>query len=749
MVAETKMNPARVVEDSVTTTTCPYCGVGCTLQLHVKDDYIFKVTSPFDSPVNQGNLCVKGRFGYDYIYHPKRVTTPLVRRYLLEGKPKPEGREQVFAISKDGTPIPDSKISNDWDWVESDWDTALDLVADNLMRIYKRDGSDAMSVYCCAKATNEDNYLLQKIFRALFRTNNVDHCTRLCHAGSVVALLKAINSSAMSNTASQVTQSDVFIVTGSNTSENHPIIGLQMKEAVEKHGAKMIVIDPRRIDLVDHAELWLPLKPGTNVPVFSAMAHVIVKEDLVNWEFVKNRTEGFDEFLESLEKFTPEYAEEISGVPAEDIRKAARMYASAKNGSIYWGMGISQLSHGTASAMALIHLAFLTGHVGREGTGLNPLRGQNNVQGASDMGAMPFHYPGYMRVDNEDNAKKWEAAWNIEAGGLSRRLGLTTTEILSHAHEGGVRALYIMGENPMMSEPNLNETRKHMQELEFLVSQDLFINESGAFADVFLPATPFAEKDGTFTNTDRRVQRVRTAHPPRGQARADWQILCDLATRLEVRLNRPASAKWDYSSPEEILREMASVNSDYAGVTYERIDKVGLQYPVPTMDHPGTPTLFKETFPSGRGKFHPLDYVPVREAVDDEYPFILTTGRLLEHWHGGTMTRNSSLNEAYPEARVEMHPADAEMHGITNNMPVRVTSRRGEIILRCTVTEKTTIGVVFIPWHFHEAAANLLTNDALDPEAKIPEFKACAVQVFPAREGDLPNPENLLQRGRY
>src|SRR5215216_3277269 len=373
----------------------------------------------------------------------------------------------------------------------------------------------------------------------------------------------------MSNTASQVIMNDVFMVVGSNTGENHPIIALQMKEAVEKYGAKMIVIDPRRIDLVD--------------------------------------------FVESLEKFTPEYAEELSGVPAEDIRNAARMYATAKNGAIYWGMGISQLSHGTASALALIHLAFLTGHIGRDGTGLNPLRGQNNVQGASDMGAMPFHYPGYMRVDNEDNAAKWEKTWNIEPGGLSRKLGLTTTEILGHAHEGGVRALYIMGENPMMSEPNLNETRKHMTQLEFLVVQDLFINESGAFADVFLPATPFAEKDGTFTNTDRRVQRVRMAQPPRGLSRHDWQILCDLATRLEARLGRAASAsaKWDYTSPEEILREMASINSDYAGVTYARIKKVGLIYPVPDMNHPGTPTLFTEDFPSGRGKFHTLDYVPV------------------------------------------------------------------------------------------------------------------------------------------
>ena len=475
---------------------------------------------------------------------------------------------------------------------------------------------------------------------------------------------------------------------------------------------------------------------------------MIVEENLINHEFIANRTEGYQDFLESLEKFTPEYAEEVSGVPAEDIRKAARMYATAKNAAIYWGMGISQLSHGTASALALIHLAFLTGHIGRDGTGLNPLRGQNNVQGASDMGSMPFHYPGYMRVDNPENRAKWEKTWNIEEGGLSLKLGLTTTEILSNAHEGGVRALYIMGENPMMSEPNLNVTRHHMQQLEFLVSQDIFINESGAFADVFLPATPFAEKEGTFSNTDRRVQRVRAAQPPRGQARPDWQIICDLALRIESRLGRP-TAKWDYAGPEEILREMASVNKDYAGITYERIDKVGLIYPVPDLDHPGTPTLFTESFPRGRGKFVPLDYVHIMEEPDDEYPFILTTGRVLEHWHGGTMTRHSALDEAFPEARVEMHPADAEMHGIMNNMPVRVTSRRGEVVLRATVTEKTSVGVVFIPFHFAEAAANLLTNDALDPQAKIPEFKACAVQVFPAREEELANPEAVVQRGRY
>jgi predicted molibdopterin-dependent oxidoreductase YjgC len=383
------------------------------------------------------------------------------------------------------------------------------------------------------------------------------------------------------------------------------------------------------------------------------------------------------------------------------------------------------------------------------GTGLNPLRGQNNVQGASDMGAMPFHYPGYMRVDDPVNAARWEQAWHVERGGLSRQLGLTTTEILSHAHPGGVRALYMMGENPMMSEPNLNLTRQHMQQLEFLVAQDIFINESGAFADIFLPATSWAEKDGTFTNTDRRVQRVRQALPPRGESRPDWRILCDLARRIEARLGRPASAGWDYAHPAEIMAEVGQVVPEFAGVSYERLERGGLQVPVWDQAHPGTPFLFEHSFPRGRGLFHPLDYVPVVEPPDDEYPFILTTGRVLEHWHGGTMTRHSQLDALYPEALVEIHPVDAAMLGVLDGMPVRVASRRGEIVLRAEVTHKTSAGVIFIPFHFAEAAANLLTIDALDPQARIPEFKACAVQVFPARLEQLANPEVQTERGRY
>ena len=716
--------------DHVVTTTCPYCGVGCKLQLHVKDELIYKVTSPFEAVVNHGNLCVKGRFGFDFIYNRDRVTTPLIRK----APQRPGARTQAFDLQE---------------WRRATWDEALDLAADRLAEIYRRDGSRAMAVYCCAKATNEDNYLLEKMFRSLFRTNNVDHCTRLCHAGSVVALQMALGSSAMSNTAAEVIDNDVFIVTGSNTTENHPIIALQMKAAVEKYGAKLIVIDPRRIEMVNLATLWLPVKPGTDVPVFSAMAHVILKEKLQNEAFIRDRTQNFDAFAASMEKFTPEYAQSISGVSADLIVQAARMYATAHNGAIYWTLGLSESTHGVDNVLSIINLAFLTGHIGRRGTGLNPLRGQNNVQGASDSGAMPWHYPGYQVVDSEVSAQKFEKAWHVEPGGLNRKRGLTTTEIVSAVGPGGVRALYIMGENPMMSEPNLNHTRHQMEQLEFVVAQDLFINESGSFADVFLPATSWSEKAGTFTNTDRRVQLVRPALAPRGQSRPDWQIICDLATRLEQRLGRPQSAGWVYSHPSEVMEEMGRLVPEYAGIKYARLENEGLQTPVWDDQHPGTPFLFAETFPSGRGKFHPLDYHPATESTDDDYPFILTTGRVLEHWHGASMTRHSQLDDLFPEALMELHPADAERLGLRDRQPARVTSRRGSIVLRVNVTTKTTRGVVFIPFHFAEAAANVLTIDALDPLAKIPEYKVCAVRVAAADESELADPQAFQLRGRY
>lgn len=712
------------------TTTCPFCGVGCNLQLHVKDNFIYKVTAPFDSVVNKGNLCVKGRFGYDFIYNKRRVLNPLIRKTPQT----PGNRTQAFDLQ---------------DWQEVSWDEALEYTADRLVEIYQRDGSKALAVYCCAKATNEDNYLLQKMYRALFRTNNVDHCTRLCHAGSVVALQKAIGSAAMSNTAAEIMDTDVFIVTGSNTTETHPIISIQMKAAIEKNGAKLIVVDPRRIEMVNYATLWLAERPGSDVAVFSGMAHVILKENLVNRDFVDTRTENFENYSKSMEKFTPEYVEYISGVEKEKIIQAARLYANAKRGAIYWALGISQSTHGTDNAHSLINLALLTGHVGKHGTGLNPLRGQNNVQGASDAGAMPWHYPGYQEVDDESSALLFEKAWNIEPGGLNRKKGLTTTEILSNAHPGGVRSLYIMGENPMMTEPNLNEAHKHLQALEFVVCQDLFINESGAYADVFLPATSFAEKDGTFTNTDRRVQIVRKAINPLGNSRPDWQIITDLAKRIEKKLDRPQSAYWDYRHPSEIMDEFGSVVPSYRGIKYNRIEKSGLQTPVPDENHPGTPFLYAENFPIGKAKFYPLDFKSIDEEPDKEFPLVLNTGRLLEHWHGGTLTRNSWVDDLYSQALVEINPVDAEIFKINHLDVVKVQSRRGEVVLRANVTEKTIPGVIFIPFHFAEAAANFLTNDALDPEALIPEFKACAVKIEKVSEDLLPTTTPYQPRGRY
>lgn len=715
--------------DKIVSTVCPYCGVGCNLELHIKDNTIFSVTSPFDSPTNHGNLCVKGRFGYDYLYNERRVTTPLIRK-----------EKQLPGIRKPARDITE--------WREATWEESLDLVADRLSLIYKRDGSDALAMFSCAKATNEENYLLQKLFRSLFRTNNIDHCTRLCHAGSVVALQMAVGSSAMSNPASDVAKNDVFIVTGSNTTETHPIIGLQMKAAIEKNGAKLIVVDPRRIEMVNFSTLWLQQQPGTDVPVFSAMAHVILKEKLYNQKFIDTRTEGFAEFAASMEKFTPEYAEGISGVDRDLIIQAARMYATAKNAAIYWALGIPEHTHGTENALSIINLALLTGQIGREGTGLNPLRGQNNVQGASDSGAMPWHYPGYQLVDEEQNALRWEKLWNVEPGGLNRKRGLTNTEIVGAFGKGGIKGMYIMGENPVMSDPDSNHVRHQFEQLEFFAAQDLFINETHAYADVILPAAGWAEKDGTFTNTDRRVQRIRKAVEPPGEARPDWMIISDLARRVESRLGRASSAFRGYSHPGEVIEEMGRAVPDYAGIRYHRLDGWGLQTPVPDENHLGTPFLFAESFPRGKGKFHPLDYQPSAELPDTDYPYILTTGRVLEHWHGGTLTRASKLDNLYPQALMEVNPVDAIKLEVKEGDEVRVSSRRGSIVIRVTIKDKTRAGVVFIPFFFAEASANILTNNVIDPRAKIPEYKICAVRIEKIIGQPAPLPE-YKARGRY
>ncbi len=710
--------------DRVVRSTCPFCGVGCQVDLHVKDNRIYRVDAPFDSAPNYGMLCVKGRFGIDYTMHPSRLTRPLIRVNTDEPRSAP--------------PV----------WREATWDEALDLVADRLGSIVETYGGDAIATYACAKSTNEDNYLFQKLVRAVLGTNNVDHCARLCHAGSVTGLQLAIGSSAMSNSIAEMEHLDTFIVTGSNTTETHPVISNFLKRAVRKNGAKLIVIDPRKIELTDFATLWLRQRPGTDVAVWQAMAHVVVTENLYDEAFIRERTEGFDEYIESLEHATPEWAEEITGVPADDIREAARMYAKAGAAAIYWGMGISQSTHGTDNTLAITNLALMCGHVGKPGTGLNPLRGQNNVQGCSDSGGLPNVFTAYQPVTDEAIRQKFEREW----GGvtLNPKPGLTVTEMVDGALEGRIKGMFVMGENPLMSEPNLAHARHALEELDFIVCQDIFINETGEMADVILPATSFAEKDGTFTNSDRRVQRVRRAIAPPGEARPDWEILCDLAKRLEARLGFQTTAGWDYSHPSDIWEEMRRVTPDFWGITYERIDREGgVHWPCPSLDHPGTPYLFEEEFPRGRGKFWSLEYGTNSEQPDDEYPLILSTGRVLYHWHGGTMTRRSALDTIWPEAAVEMHPADAERLGLQTNDWVKVASRRGEITLRVLVTGRSPEGTVFIPFHFAEAAANILTKNQIDPRAKIPDFKVCAVRVEKTdppvgREGvDIP----LTERG--
>ncbi len=697
-----------LVAERVVRTTCPYCGVGCQVDLHVHQGRIFRVSAPFDVAPNEGRLCVKGRFGTDFVHHPSRLTKPLIRKDLGVLPRRP--------VERDG-------------FREATWDEALDLAAERLAEIVRTRGGDAIGTFCSAKATNEDTYVFQKFVRAVLGTNNIDHCARLCHAASVVALQTAIGSAAMSNSIAEMKDLDVFIVTGSNTTETHPVISTFMRQAVVHNGAKLIVVDPRGIEMTRFATLWLRQRPGTDVAVFQAMAQVIVSEGLYNREFIEARTEGFDEYACAILECTPEWAEQISGVPAEAIRQAARLYATAQAGAIYWGMGISQSVHGTENALALANLALLTGHIGRPGTGLNPLRGQNNVQGCSDSGGLPNVFPGYQRVDDASVREQFEMAWGVS---LNPTPGLTTMEMAFAAEAGDIEAFYVMGENPMMSEPNLRHARHIVENLPFLLVQDIFLNETGAYADVILPATSFAEKDGTFTNSDRRVQRIRRAVSAPGEARDDWVILCDLAQRVEQKLGRTRSAGFAFSSPEEIWEEMARLTPPFRGISYERIAREGgVHWPCPTSDHPGTPYLFAETFPRGRGQFVPLRYRPSAELPDEAYPFILSTGRVLYHWHGGTLTRRSQLDDAYPEATVEIHPDDAARLGVKMGDSVRVRSRRGEIVVRVAVTVRSPRGVVFIPFHFAEAAANELTIDVLDPQAKIPDYKVCAVAVEP------------------
>ena len=674
---------------SRTRTTCPYCGVGCQIDLNInpKTDEIVRVTSEVGCIPNDGNLCVKGRFGMDFITSDERLTDPLIKR---------NGKFEKAA-----------------------WDEAIKFVAERLKQIRSEFGADSIAGLSSAKCTNEDNYVFQKFIRACIGTNNVDHCARLCHASTVAGLARAFGSGAMTNSIDEIKNASCIFVIGSNTTEAHPVIGLSIKEAVMKNGAELVVADPRKIDLVRFARLHIAQKPGTDVALINAMMNVIIDEDLHDKDFISERTEDFEKLKSVLKDITAEKAEGITTIPAEKIRTAARIYAKAETASIIYSMGITQHTTGTDNVLSLANLAMLTGNVGKASTGVNPLRGQNNVQGACDLGALPNVYPGYQSVEDSQLQAKFESAWGQK---LSGQKGLTVVEMMHAVEEDKIKALYVMGENPALSDPNLNRTRKSLEKVDFLVVQDIFLSETAEYADVVLPTVCFAEKDGTFTNTERRVQRVRKAVAPPGQARIDWEIVCDVATKMGYPMS--------YEGADKIMDEIAAVTPIYGGMSFERIDKVGLQWPCSDKNHPGTKFLHEGTFKRGKGKFHAVEFTAADELPDEKYPFVLSTGRQLYQFHTGTMTRKSAvINQVSPTGYVEIHPDDAAELGISSGESIEVITRRGKVATLARVTGNIEKGWLFMPFHFREGPANMLTNDALDPTAKIPEFKVCAAAV--------------------
>ncbi|MEE8434068.1 MAG: formate dehydrogenase subunit alpha [bacterium] len=698
---------------------CPYCGVGCALTYGVDqaENRILYARGRDGAP-NAGRLCVKGRYGFDYAMHGQRLTRPLIR---LEGS-YPKGplsagvKSSTGAVKAGGIVDYDEVIPH---FREADWDEALELAARRLKEIREAHGGDALAGFGSAKGTNEEAYLFQKLVRAGFGTNNVDHCTRLCHASSVAALLEGIGSAAVTTVVRDVSNADVALLAGCNPTDNHPVAATFIKDAAAG-GAKLIVINPRRPKLADYAALYLQIRSGTDVALYNAMMNVIIAEDLIDAGFIANRVDGFEELKAVVAEYTPGRAAAITGVPAELIVEAARMYGSAKAALVFWGMGISQHTNGTNNARCLIALAMITGNVGRPGTGLHPLRGQNNVQGASDAGLIPMVYPDYQAVDDPEIQAKFEALWGVK---LSSKKGLTVTEIMDQALEGNIKGMYIMGENPFLSDPNTNKIRKALAALDFLVVQDIFLTETAEFADVILPASSALEKTGTYTNTDRRVQIGRPALRPPGEARQDWELICEIGTRMGYPMN--------YSGPSEVFDEFAAATHAYATLNYAHLGEFGKWYPCPDPEtSEGERIVFDQSFPSGKAKLVPARALDPDEMPSDDYPLLLNTGRVLEHWHTGVMTRRSAaLHALRPDPFVEIHPQDARNLGLNEGDRVSVTSRRGEIQLKVTVAERSLPGAVFIPMHFREAAANVLTNPAVDPWGKIPEFKVCAVRI--------------------
>jgi formate dehydrogenase major subunit len=693
---------------------CPYCGVGCQTTFHVADAHVLRVTGR-NGPSNHERLCVKGRFGFDYVHHPQRLLTPLIRR---DDAPKDATR-----IVDPGNPLAAFR--------EATWQEALDVTASRLIGIRDLFGGGALAGFGSAKGSNEEAYLFQKLVRTGFGTNNVDHCTRLCHASSVAALMEGLNSGAVSNQVADVKHADCFIVIGANPTVNHPVAATFMKNAIER-GARLILMDPRRTELSRHATHFLQFRPDTDVALLNAMLHTIVEEDLVDHEFVRQRTRGYDELVGTLRSYSPEAMQTLCGVPAEDIRAAARLYATSNASMIFWGMGISQHVHGTDNARCLIALALITGQVGRRGTGLHPLRGQNNVQGASDMGLIPMFYPDYRSVEDQETRSYFADLWQCNS--LDSKRGLTVVEIMNAAKRHDIRGMYVMGENPAMSDPDVTHAREALATLDFLAVQDLFLTETASFADVVLPASAFPEKTGTFTNTDRRVQLGRTALPLPGNTRQDLWIIQELARRFDL--------NWSYTGPADVWSEIRKAVPSCAGITWQRLEmEHSVTYPCRNEGDPGDEVIFIDSFPTkdGRARIVPAEFITADELPDTEYPFVLITGRLLEHWHTGAMTRRSGVLDAIePVPTVSVHPADMDALGLEAGDTVALETRRGRVVAIARRDSATPQGSVFMPFAYVEAAANVLTNPKLDPYGKIPEFKFCAVRLSAASAEQVP-----------
>ncbi|HMN77153.1 MAG TPA: formate dehydrogenase subunit alpha [Burkholderiaceae bacterium] len=717
--------------DRQVASVCPYCGVGCQLTYHVKDNRIVFAEGRM-GPANQGRLCVKGRYGFDYAHHPQRLTKPLIRRH--DAPPK----------RGDFTLDPDRVLDV---FREATWDEALAFAGGGLKAIRDRHGARALAGFGSAKGSNEEAYLFQKLVRTGFGSNNVDHCTRLCHASSVVALLEGIGSGAVSNPVMDVTKAEVVIVIGSNPTVNHPVAATFLKNAV-KAGTKLIVCDPRRSDLARLAHRFLQFRPSTDVAMLNAMMHVIVAEGLVAEGFVASRTIGYDELRRNVQAYSPEAMAPICGIAAETLRYVARLYAKSGAAMILWGMGVSQHVHGTDNARCLIALALMTGQIGRPGTGLHPLRGQNNVQGASDAGLIPMMLPDYKHVGSPEVRAHFEHAWGLAAGALDDRVGLTVVEVMHAAKRGEIRGMYVQGENPAMSDPDANHAREALAKLEHLVVQDIFLTETATLADVILPASAFPEKTGTFTNTDRMVQMARQAITPPGDARQDLWIIQEIGRRLGL--------AWDYRDAREVFEEMRRTMTSIAGITWERLEREhAVTYPCTKEGDPGEPVVFVDDFPreGGKARFVPVDIVPADERPDAEFPMVLITGRQLEHWHTGSMTRRASVLDAIePDPTVLVHPLDLDALGAKPGAVLTIESRRGAVSLYARAEPGTPRGAVFVPFCYYEAAINRLTNPALDPMAKIPELKYCAIRVraggTPPRQGSYGGGQLLTAAGR-